>query len=164
MVTFVLRVSGPEKSVWLCGIWGEWSLYCWYCNKHGWRQLGHFIISLSAIYAVLGRELVLVSFDMQLLPGDKVGGSQVLQELCGSKLFNVLWFFVHIKCDSLSSSMWPFYAFSLLPGLLRHAWCPIDFWRISRRIYKGMVVRIYCEMIKAIISVGYLLILWQQCN
>lgn len=55
--------------------------------------------------------------DMQLLPGDNFSGSQVLWEKSGNKLSHMLWFFVHIKCYCPSSSMWPFYAFSLLPGL-----------------------------------------------
>lgn len=56
-------------------------------------------------------------YDMQLLPWDNLSGSQVLREKSGNKLSHMLWFFVHIKCDCPGSSMWPFYAFSLLPGL-----------------------------------------------
>ncbi len=55
--------------------------------------------------------------DMQLLPGDKLSGSQVPGERSGNKLSHLLWFSVHIKWDCPSSSLWPFYAFSLLPGL-----------------------------------------------
>lgn len=54
---------------------------------------------------------------MQLLPGDKVRRSQVPGERFGNKLSHLLWFFVYIKCDCTSTSMWTFYAFGLLPGL-----------------------------------------------
>ena len=54
--------------------------------------------------------------DMQLLPGDEVSEPQVSGERFRNKLSYLLWFLVHIKCCSQSSTLWPFHAFSLLSG------------------------------------------------
>lgn len=54
--------------------------------------------------------------DLQLLSGLKKPRSQVLGEKSRNRLSHLLWFFVHIKRNCKSSSLWALHAFRLLQG------------------------------------------------